>query len=310
MVVIIPLYNAEQADFRFNIKPVIQFEPWNGQIKHVAMFDKEIEEIPDAVAIFKEDIDPNQALEIFEKSGLMILPLIFDKAYNVYSVANETNVILRQLAFFGEPKKGDNLIRYDRLQSFLDCALPSYYKHNLDFVLHIWYEAEFRSSSIEIRFHLYWIILDILSSTFCKTQRESPISRSTIKKMIELANQELIANKKLTSDEKGQRLNLIKQNLKYRLKERSYRDILSEFFLERCQLRVESDIIKKMADFHGKVIKMKTPNSSENHSDIFSITRYLTQICLIICLTDFDEKFSRYLFYHTFRGPKFFEWYL
>lgn len=303
LLVIIPLYNAEQEDFRFNTDPSIRFEKWNRQIKHV-----EPEEIPDAVAIFDEEVNRDRALYILEGLGLPILPLIFEKAYFAYSVADENSVKMRHSTAGVFYREGYQWIKPEKLQVFLDIALNSYFAYNLDLVLKIRYEADFMSNSMEVKFHLHWMILEILSKTFCDTKRVSPISDVTIENMIAIANEELASNQSLSTEERIQRLNLVKQNLKNRLKEKSHRDLLSEFLSDKCHLRVDSDIIKKMAALHGKIIKTASFDYSEDEIKIFSITDYLSHLSIIISLTDFDENFSTFLQIHNFLGTRFFDW--
>ncbi|NLH78817.1 MAG: hypothetical protein GX465_17485, partial [Acidobacteria bacterium] len=198
--IIIPLYNAEEFDFRFNIKPPIRFEKWNNQIKHVEMIEGRPEEIPDAVAIFEEEIDYNSALQKLERLGLSILPLIFEKAYYAYSVANENQILMHQSTSIVRFKNGWKWIRPGKLQDFLDVAVKSYFDHNLDLILRVRYEADFMSNSVEVKFHLHWMILEILSKQFCGTRRESPISQATIEKMISLAEEELYTNTSLEGE--------------------------------------------------------------------------------------------------------------
>lgn len=306
--IIIPLYNAEQVDFRFNIKPPIRFEKWNNQIQRVEMIEGRPEEIPDAVAIFEEEVDYHNALQNLEKLGLPILPLIFEKAYYAYSVADENHILMHQTTSLVHFKKGWKWIRPGKLQDFLDKALKSYFEHNLDLILRVRYEADFMSNSIEVRFHLHWMILEILSKQFCGTRRESPISQATIVKMISLAEEELIANISMAGEERNERLNLVKQNLNNRLQEKSHKDRLFEFLSGKCHLKIESNTIKQIVELHGKLIKTASFNFSEDELKIFSLTDNLSRLAIIICLTDFSKEFSKFLEIQTIMGPKLFEW--
>jgi hypothetical protein len=308
--VIIPLYNAEEVDFRFNINPPLRFEKWNRQIRHVAMTEEGPEDIPDAVAIFEDEIDYHNALQNLEKLGLSILPVIFEKAYYAYSVADENFVLIHHSTTFVRFKRGWHWIRPEKLQDFLDQALTSYFRHNLDLILKVRYEADFMSSSIEVKFHLHWMILEILSKTFCETRRDSPISRNTIEKMIALAEGELTANTLINGEERNQRLNLVRQNLNNRLIQKSHRDLLSEFLSVKCHLRLESDMIKKIVELHGKLMKTASFNFSDEELSLFPLVDNVSRLAIIICLINFDEEFSKYLAIQTFKGPKLFDWIL
>jgi hypothetical protein len=306
--IIIPLYNAEKVDFRFNITPPIRFEKWNNQIKRVEMIKGRPEKIPDAVAIFEEEVDYHNALQNLEKLGLSILPLIFEKAFYAYSVADENHILMHQATSFVRFKNGWKWIKPGKLQDFLDKALKSYFEHNLDLILKVRYEADFMSNSIEVKFHLHLMILEILSKKFCGTRRESPISQSTILKMISLAEEELIANISMDGEERNERLNLVKQNLNNRLQEKSHKDRLFEFLSGKCHLQIESNMIKKIVELHGKLIKTASFNFSGEELRLFSLADNLSRLAIIICLTDFDKEFSKYLEIQTIMGPKLFEW--
>jgi len=307
--IIVPLYNAEQIDFRFNTKPAIRFEKWNRQIERVAMKTGEQEDIPDAVAIFEEQIDENQSIDSLQKLGLSILPLIFEKAYFVYQVANEKEVFQRWSTPFSVYKKGHIWIDKKHLQSFLDISTCSLAKYDLHLALNLLYESEFRASAVEVKFFLLSIILETLSNKFINPKRDSMISQETINLMLDLARKALDINARLKDTERSRWYDLIKGNLQEKLTIKSNRDMIFEFLIDKCKLNVEEQTVKDIVRLRGKFVHSGMFDYG-NKEDLqtYKNLDYLARICIIVCLTDFNPNFSYFLTPHEFLGPKFFKW--
>ena len=307
--IIIPLYNAEEIDFRFNTKPAVRFEKWNRQIERVVMIEGEPEEIPEAVAIFEDEIDINHSLNTLEKLGLNILPLIFEKAYFVYQVANEKGVIQRLATDFSRYKNGSTWINKKYLQDFLDIATTSLTKYDLHIALSLRYESEFRASSMEVQFFLNSLILETLSKKFINSRRDSMISKETIDQMLVIAKRALDNDERLDDTKKSRWYNLINGNLHNKLAMKSNSDMIYEFLNDKCKFIVEETIVKEIVGLRGKIVHNGMLNiDNQVNIQIYRNLDYLAQICIIACLTDFDQNFSNYLKPHHFRGPKFFEW--
>jgi hypothetical protein len=307
--IIVPLYNAEQIDFRFNTKPAVRFEKWNRQIERVAMKKGEPEDIPDAVAIFEEQIDPNQSIDTLLKLGLNILPLIFEKTYFVYQVANEKEVFQRCSTSFSIYKKGRTWIDKEHLQSFLDIATCSLAKYDLHLSLNLMYESEFRASAVEVKFFLLSIILETLSNKFINPKRDSKISQETINQMLGVAKAAMDTDAKLKDTERSRWYDLIKGNLQDKLTIKSNREMIFEFLTDKCRLNVEEQTVKDIVRLRGKFVHSGMFDYG-NKEDLqtYKNLDYLARICIIVCLTDFNTNFSNYLTPHEFLGPKFFKW--
>ncbi len=307
--IIIPLYNAEKIDFRFNTKPAVRFEKWNRQIERVAMVEGEPEDIPDAVAIFEEQIDINHSLNILEKLGLNILPLIFEKAYFVYLVANEKGVIQRSATSYSITKKGNTWINQKYLQDFLDIATNSLTKYDLHIALSLMYESEFRANSMEVKYFLNSLILETLSKKFINSHRDSMISKETIDQMMVIAKTALDNDERLIETERSYWYDLMKGNLQNRLKNKSNRDMIHELLSNKCKFIVDEKIVKDIVGLRGKIVHKGVFNiNNQVDIQIYKNLDYLAKICILACLTDFDQNFSKYLKLHHFRGPQFFKW--
>ncbi len=309
MKIIVPLYNAEQKNFRFNTNPAVRFEKWNRQIERVAMEKGESEHIPDAVALFEEAINPNQSIEILQKIGLNILPLIFEKAYFIYQIANEKEVFQRWSTTFSVYKKGWHWIDENHLQPFLDIATCSLAKYDLHLALNLMYESEFRASAVEVKYFLLSIILETLSNKFINPKRDSMISQETIDHMLGIAKAALDINARLEDAERSRWCDLIKGNLQDKLTIKSNREMIFEFLTDKCKLNVEEKIVRDIVRLRGKFVHSgKFDYNNQEDLQIYKNLSYLARICIIVCLTDFNPNFSKYLMPHEFRGPKFFEW--
>jgi len=304
----IPLYNAEKLNFSFNTNPKVNFEAWNRQIKQIQMFPEEKEVIPDAIAIFEGDINAGNALEELDRLGLDILPLIFEKAYYADSVANCDSIIHRQRTTFAIPHEGQKWIKDEKLQSFLDIATNSIVKDNdLNILLKIRYEADFCASSMEVKYFLYWYIIHKMAKRFCNGIENSPISSATLKNMLRLAEKDIKNNSMIPDDKKIEKINLVKSNLKYRLNEKSHREIITEFLSNGCHLKIENLDIKKMVTIHGVLSKDIKPEYDKDYHLIFSHVEYVSRLVLIIALLGFEPGFSKYLPIRNYR-PQLFEW--
>ncbi len=305
-MIIIPIYNAEKIGLRFNTTPAVRFEPWNRQIEKVSMFPNEQERIPDVVAIFEGDVDKNRALETLDELGLCILPLIFEKSYHIYQVANEKHVFLKSSTSFSIPRNGWSWIWPNQLQPFLDRATTNKKKYDMQLVLGTHYEADFRANSVQVTCFLHSLILEILAEKFVDKTKESSLSEETLTEMLELASNEFIKKGKMKLGSSCPEFNLVKQNLMHGLKEKSNKDKIHEFLNSNCRLNVSQKDVSDMVALRGKIVH----SASFDEADLqpYKNLCYLSRLALIISLVDFDKNFSRYLSPHHFCGPEFFEW--
>lgn len=269
----------------------------------------ETENIPDAVAIFEEQIDANQSIETLQKLGLNILPLIFEKTYFAYQVANEKEVFQRWSTAISVYKKGNIWIDKKHLQSFLDIATGSLVKYDLHLALNLLYESEFRASAVEVKFFLLSIILETLSNKFINFKKDSMISRETINQMLGLAKTALDNDARLNDAERSRWNDLIKGNLQEKLTIKSNREMIFEFLTDKCKLNVEEQTVKDIVRLRGKFVHSGMFDYG-NKEDLqtYKNLDYLARICIIVCLTDFNSNFSNFLIPHEFLGPKFFKW--
>jgi len=309
-MIIIPIYNAEKFEFMFNTVPAVRFELWNKQIEKISMFSDEQETIPDAIAVFEGEVDQNRALEILEELGLNILPLIFEKAYYIYQVADEKHVFMKSSTSFSIFRnKGFSWIWPKQLQNFLDSATTNKKKYDLQLILGTRYEADFRANSVQVKCFLYSLILEMLTEKFIDKIKQSPLSEETLTEMLMLARNELVKKGKMDENLECSEYNLIKQNLMHRLNEKSNKEKIYEFLNSKCHLKVNQKEVGEMISLRGKIVHSGSFNFNKKDLQTYKNLDYVCRIALIISLLDFDENFLRYLTPHKFLGPKFIEGY-
>jgi len=307
---LIPIYNSERLCCTLGRNRDIRIEPWNRQIKEVKMLGDAVEDVPDSVAIIEKDhCTIDEAFSILHESGFQILPLIFEKAYFIYQIADTNSVTARASVSYSIFGRGNDWIKQSRLDDFLRLAVECYEKHRMGFALDLHYEIDFRSSSAEVKFLLHALLLEHLSRKFVDKEMELHLSADVEQRIMSLAEADFIQQGLSSSSEPPlkEKLNKLKENIKQGLTEKSTRQAITELLNTKIGLNVDPKIVSDITRLRGTILHSQK-YSFEDLSELLRKASYINRIALISILTDFDPNFQRYIKHHTFPGFDLLPW--
>jgi len=310
---IVPLYLAEKISCHLSHDPIVRIEPWNRQIKDLRMFPDQQEDVPECVAIIEGEEISGNVLDILYKSGLEILPLIFERPFHIYQIGDEESIKTIMSAPYIVDKKGYAWIKYEKLDEFLDLAVKSIFENNLYFALNLHYEIDFRTSAANVQFILHSLLLEHLTKLFINQKMKNPLSEDAFNKILSIVEQDLSKNRNINSFDSStirSKYLKIKQNLKMGLSEKSNKQMIMEFLGPKCNLDVSEDFISKIINLRGKMLHDPVSTFKQDSDDFRTLRdlEYLNRIVLIKILGNFKPDYQKFIRRHTLPGFEILKW--